>query len=117
MPAKPKVFSHASVGKIIKPAISPDLTWGKGRGGRPWRRICDRINERDGRECQECLRNGRHSVSFAIDHKIPRFEGGIDDDANLECICRECHKIKTAAESLRARKSKRIFKKGGVGKN
>lgn len=115
MPAKPKVFSHASIGKCIKPVPSDDSSWGRGRGGRPWRRICDRIKERDGYECQECLRNGKHSVSFAVDHIVPRFEGGSDDDSNLECICRECHEVKTKAESLRARKSKKIFQKGRGG--
>jgi 5-methylcytosine-specific restriction protein A len=38
-----------------------------------------------------------------IDHRIPREQGGSNDESNLQPLCLECHRAKTAAEAaLRA---------------
>jgi len=36
-----------------------------------------------------------------IDHKVPRAEGGSNDDSNLQPLCDKCHKEKTAADIAR----------------
>lgn len=82
-----------------------------GRGGRPWQRKRQRIFERDNYLCQIHLARGqivtvelhgeRHGV---LDHIVPKFEGGSDDDDNLQTICQACDKEKTHNESMRSRK-------------
>ncbi|MDM7498745.1 HNH endonuclease, partial [Escherichia coli] len=36
-----------------------------------------------------------------VDHIIPKAHGGTDDDSNLESLCLECHRAKTARERIR----------------
>ncbi|KOR22809.1 HNH endonuclease [Burkholderia cenocepacia] len=39
-----------------------------------------------------------------VDHEVPLEQGGSNDDSNLQLLCDDCHKAKTAAEaSARAR--------------
>lgn len=73
--------------------------------GWAWEQAVKRIRARDGDVCQTCLRRGDgHLGSYAaVDHRIPKAEGGTNDDANLEVICRPCHTAKTATESKRGR--------------
>lgn len=73
--------------------------------GRRWDAIRKRILARDP-ICRECLRKGtvnRYSVSTIVDHIVPLFEGGSNDDSNLEGQCQQHGKEKTARESARAR--------------
>ncbi|GHB30560.1 HNH endonuclease [Salinicola rhizosphaerae] len=70
-----------------------------GRGGRPWRRIRDRVLQRDKGLCQACLRAGRVTPATEVDHIVNLESGGTDDDSNLEAICSPCHKAKTAREA------------------
>ena len=82
-----------------KMAMAPDqteTTWGSGRGGRPWRRIRDRILLRDKYTCQQC---GHIGADLEVDHIINVAQGGADDDKNLQSLCISCHKAKTAIES------------------
>lgn len=78
--------------------------------GAEWDRIRPRIIERDGGLCQQCQRDGRMTpvghvkYSAFVDHIRPKFEGGTDDDSNLETLCRTCHTAKTDAEKIRARR-------------
>jgi len=72
--------------------------------GREWEETRKRILKRDKGLCQPCLRNGRPRPAKQVDHRIPKFEGGADDDDNLQAICVECHKAKTAEEARRARR-------------
>jgi 5-methylcytosine-specific restriction protein A len=68
---------------------------------RGWRGVQDRerIRKRDNGLCQECQRNDRVSVGAAVDHIIPLWQGGTDDDANKELLCQPCHDVKTAREA------------------
>jgi len=34
-----------------------------------------------------------------VDHVIPKFKGGTNNDSNLQLLCRDCHRIKTFHES------------------
>lgn len=40
-------------------------------------------------------------LSTEVDHRTPLWRGGSDDDENLQGLCEDCHKAKTAAESPR----------------
>lgn len=77
--------------------------------GTKWDKIRKRIIERDHGLCQECLRNGRvtlvGSVPFSahVDHIVSKVDGGGDEDANLQTLCRQCHQAKTNAEKNRGR--------------
>lgn len=53
--------------------------------------------------CEECKRSGRVLPASEVDHIIPKTEGGTNDPANLCAINTDCHKLKTAKESGRAR--------------
>lgn len=77
--------------------------YGKGRGGRPWRRKREAVLKRDKYLCQPCDREGRLTVATQVDHVVPEFEGGTDDEQNLQGICDDCHEAKTQAEARRAR--------------
>lgn len=76
---------------------------GRGRGGRPWRRLRDQVMERDRYLCQPCHRKARAMPASAVDHIIPEAEGGTTTPGNLEAICGSCHQAKTQDEARRAR--------------
>lgn len=67
--------------------------------GYSWRKIRDRILERDNFLCQPCLANGVVTAAKEVDHIINKESGGTDEDYNLQSICKSCHKEKTQAES------------------
>lgn len=93
--------------KTLSPKLTPigvqAPTYGRGRGGRPWRRKREAVLKRDGNLCQPCNRSGKLQIAHEVDHIVPMSEGGSDDEANLEAICTGCHKVKTAAEQRHAR--------------
>ena len=91
----------ATLGSRLQPA-STESRYGKGRGGRPWRRLRNEILRRDGFVCIPCKTQGRIKLATEVDHIVPMFEGGSDAKANLQAICTECHKAKTQAEAHRA---------------
>ncbi|WP_286801395.1 HNH endonuclease [Marinobacter sp. UBA2498] len=62
---------------------------------------------RDKGLCQPCLATGRVMPAVAVDHIVPKAEGGTDSDENLQAICKSCHKLKTENESKRARAKRR----------
>lgn len=76
-------------------------TYGQGRGGRPWRRLRERILQRDSYVCQACAREGRVQIAHEVDHIVNIAAGGTDDPGNLEAICRDCHQKKTQQEARR----------------
>lgn len=83
----------------------------RGYGGR-WRKLRDRIMRRDKGLCQPCLAVGRVMPAVAVDHIVPKAEGGTDADENLQAICKACHKRKTENESRRARTNLRAGGRG-----
>ena len=58
-----------------------------------------RIRARDCSLCQECKRHGRTTVGHPVDHIVPLWKGGTDDDSNKETLCNSCHNMKTAMEA------------------
>jgi len=55
--------------------------------------------ERDKGLCQPCLRHNVLTQATQVDHIAPKAKGGTDDERNLQAICEDCHKAKTAKES------------------
>lgn len=49
--------------------------------------------------CRQCLAEGRTTQAREVDHIIPLEAGGTDDRANLQALCRQCHKQKTAFDA------------------
>lgn len=64
--------------------------------GRAWMTIRERVMKRDCGLCQQCKREGRLQLAEQVDHKVEHADGGSDDDSNLEALCGDCHKVKTA---------------------
>lgn len=64
--------------------------------GRAWMTRRSRIMSRDCGLCQQCKREGRLQLAEQVDHIRELADGGTDDDSNLEALCGDCHKAKTA---------------------
>ena len=86
----------------------PKSTWGddKLRGNRHqrgygtlWVKLRDGVMVRDHYLCQVCMSEDRLTPATEVDHIIPKARGGTDNPDNLQAICAECHKTKTARES------------------
>lgn len=85
----------------VKPAIGEENRYGKGRGGRPWRRKRLEVFSRDLYTCQQC---GRvfPPERLACDHRTPLAQGGQDNDENLQALCDgpgSCHEAKSREEA------------------
>ena len=70
---------------------------GSGRGGRPWRRIRERVLQRDGYLCQACRTKGRVTPAGEVHHVVALSRGGTDDPDNLLSLCGPCHQQETDA--------------------
>lgn len=65
-----------------------------------WQHTTRRILRRDHNICYVCGRAGANGV----DHVVPAFQGGSDDDSNLRAIHEfPCHARKTAVEANAAK--------------
>ncbi len=51
--------------------------------------------------CVICQAAGRITPARELDHRVPLWEGGPDTDANLDPLCRRCHRAKSAGEAAR----------------
>ena len=49
--------------------------------------------------CVECTKGGRVVAAVVPDHIIPLWQGGADDDSNLQSLCQAHHDEKTAREA------------------
>lgn len=67
--------------------------------GHKWRKLRETIMMRDQWLCQVCKATGRVTTATAVDHILPKAQGGTDTPANLQAICDQCHKEKTQRES------------------
>jgi 5-methylcytosine-specific restriction endonuclease McrA len=68
--------------------------------GASWRKLRDYILSKEPC-CRPCKQAGRTTLAAAVDHIIPKADGGADDESNLQPICAECHRMKTAREDSR----------------
>ena len=75
--------------------------------GVKWERKRLRVLARDEYLCQPCKRVGKVTPATQVDHKIGKAQGerlgmrksAIESIKNLESICDDCHKSKTAIEA------------------
>ncbi len=95
---KPRLSSASS--SRLSGSLNPN--WGQGRGGRAWRRLREQVLARDLYTCRHCLRVCLPE-NLCADHIINRANGGSDDLSNLQTLCTDCHKVKTANESRMGR--------------
>lgn len=74
-----------------------------------------RILNRDGHQCVAIMRDtGQRcptTTGLEIDHRIPVYLGGTDDDTNLRALCHWHHTQKTQQESTAAKTAKRTTPK------
>ena len=89
---------HKRVGWSDKRGSAEDRGYGQ-----EWRKVRAAVLDRDMRMCQRCYRQGRYKAGNEVDHIVPKARGGRDTLSNLEVICRDCHRDKTAQESLQER--------------
>lgn len=88
------------------------MAWSKesrqSRGyGAQWEKIRKLAIERDKELCQPCQRKGRVSIGREVDHVVSKAKAAklgwtkaqVDALSNLQCICTDCHKAKTAGET------------------
>jgi 5-methylcytosine-specific restriction protein A len=66
--------------------------------GHSWRKIRERILERDGHTCRLCGQPANQ-----VDHVVPKHKGGTDDESNLVSLCTFHHAKKTGREGQAAR--------------
>lgn len=59
----------------------------------------ENIKQRDCGLCQACKRMGRATPGAVVDHIIPLWAGGSDEDGNKQLLCTPCHDAKTAQEA------------------
>ncbi len=67
--------------------------------GHKWDLLRIKILRRDCYMCIPCKNNGLMTAAKAVDHRVPKAQGGTDDPDNLQSICNDCHKNKTSKES------------------
>lgn len=64
--------------------------------GAEWEKARKRILFRDRYCCVNCKSYGKMVSATEVDHIIERAAGGSDEDDNLQSLCHDCHKQKTA---------------------
>jgi|GEM_PF-937416 len=77
---------------------------GKGRGGRPWRRLREKIKARANGLCEQHKVKGLYVVGGFCDHILNAAQGGDDSESNLQWLCKPCHDAKTAKEAAKGQK-------------
>lgn len=48
--------------------------------------------------CRDCKHQGKNIRATVPDHIVPLAKGGSDDQGNIRCLCRDCHRIRTAEQ-------------------
>ncbi len=76
--------------------------------GSQWDRLRASVMARDAGLCVPCRVMGRASPARAVDHVVPKSQGGTDELDNLQAICIDCHREKTARESAQGRGTSKV---------
>ena len=86
---------------------------GRGRGGRPWRRLREQVKQQANGLCAHCLNESITKLGSICDHIIPEAEGGPTTLPNLQWLCVKHSDTKTKEEAKRG--IHRTYSKGGAG--
>lgn len=70
------------------------------------RRTKDIVFWRDGGRCQIC-KAVLKELQWQCDHRIPLWEGGVNEEENLQSLCANCHCEKSSMESVKRAKVRR----------
>lgn len=62
--------------------------------------VVRRLSRERPRMCAECYRGGKVRLGEELDHVVPLWQGGSNDLANLQWLCKPCHADKTAGEAV-----------------
>lgn len=95
MPRRPP--THRPLGYRPAPPSKPTIARVRGRALQKRRERMLRHNPL----CVICLVDEVYREAVEVDHIVPLWEGGIDNECNLQCLCREHHAEKTARERYR----------------
>lgn len=86
-----------SVGSLTRtPVLQTKAGTTKRMNGDTWMKIRRAVLLAGGYACVDC---GLVRTDNEIDHDVPLEQGGSHDVSNLRIRCKECHKVKTAAET------------------
>lgn len=66
--------------------------------GRPAQRRRERLLS-EHPVCVACEQTGRVAAATELDHIVPLWKGGSEDDSNLQGLCSACHAEKSAREA------------------
>lgn len=88
-------MSVTTTGKLSPQPYRPPQAKRYGAG---WKKLSEWFKRRNPL-CAECMRQGRATEAFDVDHVVPKRLGGTDELANLQSLCRPCHKAKTVADA------------------
>lgn len=94
---KPRVQTFNTQSVAIAPPLEPPRLTGRRLQARrlrlwtqnPYCAACNRLTE-------------FHAEGFHLDHKVPLFKGGEDEDSNCQVLCVPCHDAKTDEDLSRA---------------
>jgi len=100
MPSKSPRYQPLPKLTQVHTVIDKHNNYGQGRGGRPWRRLREKVLQRDGYLCQCDLCKGSALPLLAneVDHIIPLAHNGSNEMTNLQAINHQHHRIKTQKE-------------------
>lgn len=84
-------------------AWSTESRHARGYGTR-WTKLREARLRIDSYLCVPCSKERRTTPATEVDHVQPKAKGGTDDMDNLQSICSECHKAKTARDEGRQRR-------------
>lgn len=108
--AAPRVCTSVGCQKLVSDGSGrcekhPRPAWSK-RPDAPKRTLTGRPLQRERKRifqqqplCVLCRKVGHIRAATELDHIIPLSQGGTDEPANLQGLCGDCHKEKTANES------------------
>ena len=63
--------------------------------------------------CKHCEDEGLVAPATEVDHVIPKAQGGVDEETNLQSLCKPHHSAKTAREVFHGGEATRRREKGG----
>jgi len=116
--AAPRPCTHAGCGKLVRDGSGrceahPVKVWAK-KDNSPARVTGRRLQKlradlfRRQPLCVLCRARGLVTPATQRDHIVPLFDGGADEDSNVQALCRPCHDEKSQAESARARGASKV---------